>query len=199
MLSRVHPDVDCSTGDRSDSEGAVLVAVWNPTEMLDQVKPYGLKIDRPLFERLARADPVAAYLIGLRLERDGQVTATPDMHFGAASLTNSLTTEYAIWSAFGEPNEPYPDVPHLTDDQRLHFEFRSEFDTETGPRLEVFSWVGAAEAMKPNSSVRSTVITLMPEPSHQAPVIASDAYLAPVYAVVDFAMSNPATVQRAGH
>ncbi len=199
MLSRIHPDVDCSTGDRGESEDAVLVAVWNPTEILERFDPYGLTINRPLFERLAQADPVAAYLIGLRMERDGQVVAAPDMHFRATSLTSMITPDYAIWSAFREPDETHPTTPHLKNDQRLHIEFRSELGTDEGPRLVVTSWIGRAGTTQARSSERSTRITLMREPSHKAPVIASDAYLAPVYEVVDFSMSTPVTAQRVRH
>lgn len=199
MLSRIHPDVDCSSGDRGDSEDAILVAVWNPTEILERFDPYGLTIERPLFKRLAQADPVAAYMIGLRMERDGQVVAAPDMHFRAASLTSMITPDYAIWSVFGEPDGTHPITPHLKNDQRLQIEFRSELGTGEGPRLVVTSWIGQAGTTQDRSSERSTTITLMAEPSHQAPVVASDAYLAPVYTVVDFAMSTPATAQRARH
>lgn len=164
--------------------GPFKAAIWNPPEILEQVRPYALEISEDLLSRLAGSDVAAAYVVGLRLPAVGQVVVGPDMHQGEFRLRESLGEKSMLeWIASaGQSELAFEPLP---DGREFWIRYRTEFDDVNDWRLVVESWI--SDAAQPTLiELRHTELRIDSVPSTQLPVEASGGYLAPVYRVQGF-------------
>lgn len=164
--------------------GPFTAAIWNPPEILEQVRPYALEISEDLLSRLVDRDVAAAFVVGLRLPAIGQVVVGPDMHQREFRLRERLSEKSMLeWIASARQSELA--FEPLPDDREFWIRYRTEFDDDNDWRLVVESWI--ADAAQPTPiEFRHTELLIDSVPSTQLPVEASGGYLAPVYRVQGF-------------
>jgi len=187
IISTIDQIENCETGEITN-ETVTEVAIWNPPEVLAEFKPYGISIDERSLHELASSHPAAAFLIGLRMERGGFITAAPDMHYSASSMTaGEMTAEFALATIYADTSESATPLRPLRKGEEFHYEFRSNLSDQAS-ELIIRSWISNAHDATIKNVVETSV-ALEARPWRDSPVIASGGFLAPVYRVAGFRTS----------
>ena len=181
---------NCIVEDGSEEKMVeITTAIWSPTEMLRQIDPFGLTISNDALKSLSAADPHAAWVVGQRMKRGEGLMPGIDIHQGQREMTTKITAITGIDAANGDSTLMDSDYVVLNEGETMHLRYRTNFGQNDQPSITVVTYI-----LKPGTAALNdymkTVITLSAKPTGEMLVLASDGYMAPLYAVEDFKVSH---------